>query len=123
MKIIIKGKRGFKVDPNLRSYAIEKIRKYEEFVREPAVCEVVFSDAGGPKGGQDKVVTITMTLPGEKNPIHVKQGTEDFIGSIDLVQERLEKILMKYKDHRLGSRFPKKYWVSKEANIEESQKE
>ena len=43
--------------------------------------------------------------------------TNDFKGSIDLVEERLEKALLKYKEQvKIGTRYPKKYH---EAELEE----
>ncbi len=114
MKIIIKGHKHLKIDPNLHSYIEERIRKYEPIVKEPAVCEVVLSDQRGPKGGEDKVVKVTLTLPDVKNPIFVSERTSDFFGSIDLAQERLEHQILKYKEKvKIGSRYPKKYWLAK----------
>lgn len=113
MKIIIKGNK-VKISPDLKSYIEEKILKYEPLVKEPATCEVVLSDEGGPKGGIDKVVKVILTLPDVKNPIFVCERTSDFFGSIDLVQERLEHQILKYKEQvKIGSRFPVKYWLSK----------
>lgn len=114
MQIIIKGHKQLKISDNLKLYIEEKIRKYEPMIKEPATCEVVLIDAGGPKGGVDKVIKITMTLPGMRNPIFVCERTSDFIGSIDLAQEKLEHQILKYKERvKIGSRFPAKYWLSK----------
>lgn len=114
MKIIIKGIGKLKVNQNLQGYIEEKIRKYENLVKEPAVCEVALQDLRGPKNGIDKAVTIRMTLPKVKNPIFVKEVTSDFFGSIDLAQERLEQKILKYKERKkIGMRFPAKYWLSK----------
>ena len=116
MKIIISGKQ-FKADENLRNYINERFLKLAKFVKEPATLEVVLSDEMGAKSGVDKLVTVTMTLPGLKNSIHIEEVTSDFKGSIDLVQERLEKHLLKYKEQvKIGTRFPKKYY---EAKLEE----
>ena len=113
MKLIIKG-RQFKVDDNLRTYIEEKVLKYQAFISEPAVCEVVLADMGGKKGGQDKEVRLTLTLPKEKKPLYFCQRTADFIGSIDLVQEKLEKFLLKYKEtKKIGTQFPTKYYQAK----------
>jgi len=114
MKIIIKGHKQLCIDDNLRSYIEEKIRKYEPQLKEPANCEVILEDIRGPKGGIDKVVKITLSLPGLKNPIFVCERTSDFIGSVDLAQERLEQQITKYKEQvKIGDRFPAKYWLSK----------
>jgi ribosomal subunit interface protein len=119
MKVIIKTLKGLKIDPNIKDYAQEKVLKYEPMVEEPAVCEIVFSDELGPKGGVDKSVHITMTLPGEKNPIHVEALATEFMGAMDLAQEKLEQEITRYKEQKkIGSRYPAKY---EQAKIEEEE--
>lgn len=113
MKIHIKGIK-VKISPDLRSYVLEKIKKYEPLIKEPATCQVILKDTRGPKGGLDKEVTISMTLPGIKKPLFVSQCSSDFFGSIDLVQERLEHQILKYKEQvKIGTRYPKKYFEAK----------
>ena len=115
MRIIVHGKQ-FKVDDNLRNYINERFLKFAKFVKEPATIEIVLSNFMGPKGN-DQAVYVTATLPGLKNPIHIEEVTNDFKGSIDLVEERLEKALLKYKEQvKIGTRYPKKYH---EAELEE----
>lgn len=82
---------------DLKSYAQEKILKFAPLVLEPAICDIVLTDEYGPKGGKDKSVHLTLTLPGEKNSIHLEVLTDDFFGSIDLIQEKLDRELEKYK--------------------------
>ena len=116
MKIIISGKQ-FQVDENLRSYINERFLKFTKFVQEPATIEVILSDEMGAKSGVDKSIKVTITLPELKNPIHIEEVTSDFKGSIDVIEERLEKHLLKYKEQvKIGDRFPKKYY---EAKLEE----
>lgn len=104
MRIIIKGK-NFKLNEDLKNYAFEKISKFTEIAEDPSICEVVLSDELGPKGGIDKSVHITLTLPGEKNAIHVEEMTSDFFGSLDLAQEKLEREIEKYKEKiKIGDR-------------------
>jgi len=51
------------------------------------------------------MVRITLTLPGEKNPLHVEAISSDFFGTIDLAQGKLEKEITKYKDKtKIGPR-------------------
>ncbi len=115
MRIIISGKQ-FKVDQNLKNYINERFLKFARYVKEPATLEIVLSNFMGPKGN-DQAVCVTAILPGVKNPIHIEEVTNDFKGSIDLVEERLEKHLLKYKEQiKIGTRYPKKYH---EAELEE----
>jgi len=104
MTISITGD-NVELNEDLKSYAEEKVLKFIDLIMEPAVCEIVLSNEFGPKGGEDKLVRINLALPGEKNPIHVEAQTDDFFGSIDLAQEKLEREIEKYKDKvKIGPR-------------------
>lgn len=104
MTINITGQ-NFELDENLKSYASEKVLKFVDMIEEPAICDIVLSDEFGPKGGEDKLVKITMTLPGEKNALHVEAQTDNFMASIDLVEEKLEREIIKYKEKiKIGDR-------------------
>lgn len=119
MKLIIKGRGKFKVPADLYSYIEDKILKYEKMLPAQALIEVQAADLFGSKGGKDKAICITAILPGEKNPFEIEQVTDDFFGSVDLAQERLEKHLLKYKEKtKEGSRYPQKYWVAKKEEEE-----
>ena len=114
MRIIIKKKGGLKIGKNLKSYIEDKVVKFESLVEEPAICEVtLFEKNKGAKRGIDKDVHILLTVPGIKKPLFSKCSTNDFFGSIDLAQAQVEEQLVKYKDKKIGSRFPIKYWASK----------
>ena len=118
MRIIIKGHSGFKVDENLYSYIQEKIQRLDKFVKEPAVCEVTFSQKEGPKRGLDKDVRINLTMADIKNPIHAQARTDEFLASIDIAYKKLEVEVQTFKEKNIGSRFPKKYY---EAKLEEKE--
>jgi len=93
---------------DLKGYAEEKVLKFAEIIGEPAICDIVLSDEFGPRGGEDKLVKITLALPGEKNPLHIEAQTDDFFGSVDLVQEKLEREIIKYKEKiKIGDRHTK----------------
>jgi len=117
MQVIIKGLHGFKVPDSLKDYAEEKIRKYEKMIEEPAICEIVFEDINGSQGGVDKKIHFNLELPNEKYTLHVEETTTDFMGSINLAQEKIEQEILRYKSQKkIGSRYPKKYY---DAKIEE----
>lgn len=107
MKLLIKG-RHFKLTSDLENYADEKFSKLEKLIKdEAAVIDVVLSDRGGSKGGNDKGVDVTAILPGEKNPFHITQNSPDFRASVDLAFERVEKHILRYKEKKLDtSRLP-----------------
>ena len=104
MTINISG-RNVEQNEDLKSYSQEKVLKFAAIVEEPAICDIVLSNEFGPKGGEDKLVRITLTLPNQKKPIHVEASTSDFFGTIDIVQEKLEREILKYKDKtKIGPR-------------------
>lgn len=104
MNINISG-HNVELSEDLKSYAEEKVLKYVDMILEPAVCDITLSNEFGPKGGEDKLVRITLTLPGEKNSLHVEAQTDDFFGSLDLAQEKLEREVEKYKEKiKIGPR-------------------
>jgi ribosomal subunit interface protein len=97
--------KNVELNEDLKSYVKEKVLKYEGQILEPAVCDILLSDEFGPRGGEDKLVRITMSLPNEKNTIHVEAQTSDFFGSIDLVEGKLAREIEKYKEiKKIGPR-------------------
>lgn len=103
--------RGVKLSPDLENYIQEKIvQKAGDLLDDPAAfLDVDVTDEFGPKGGRDKKVTLTLNLP-DKKVVHLEETTDDFFGSVNLLEERLENTLKKYKEKtRDISRFPKKY--------------
>ncbi len=104
MTIQITG-HNVELNDDLKSYTEEKVLKFVDLIEEPASCNIFLSNEFGPKGGEDKLVRLTLSLPGEKNPIHVEAQTDDFFGSIDLAQEKLEQQILKYKEQvKIGDR-------------------
>lgn len=102
MKILIHGK-NLKVPSVVEDYAREKVLKLKKFIKEPATVEVVFEDVrGGLKAGRDKMVHITVILPGEKQPIHVEELSDDFAVSIDAAEQHLRKVLERYHEKGRG---------------------
>lgn len=104
MTINITG-HNVELNDDLKNYAEEKVLKFVPELLEPAICDIVLSDEFGPKGGLDKLVRITLSLPEEKNALHVEAQTDDFFGSIDLAQEKLAREIEKYKEKiKIGPR-------------------
>lgn len=100
MRTIIKSRRHLEIPQDIKNYLQQKIAKFGKRLPQTAFIEVVLSDEFGPKGGQDKEVDLTLTLPGEKQPFHFKERTEDFSQSIDLIEEKLEREIVRYKEKR-----------------------
>lgn len=101
MKVFIRTKRHLKLSEDLEEYIKRKINKFKDRLPEVSTVDIVLSDEFGPKGGKDKEIDLTLTLPGKKHTIHLLERTEDFRQSIDLIQEKLKKQIDKYKKKNL----------------------
>jgi len=99
MRLIIKGKQ-FKVPQDLAEFAEQKIRKFEKRMPANAVIDLLFYDDRGPRGGLDKICEITLVLPGEKKPKYFSERSDSFRKSVNLIQEKLERELRKYKEKK-----------------------
>lgn len=100
MRLIIKGRKQFKVPADLADFVEDKVRRFENRIPENSIVELEFADTRGPKGGKDKVCDLTMVLPGEKNAIHFTERTENFRKSVEFIEEKLERALKRYKEKR-----------------------
>ena len=119
MRFVIKG-RGVELTEDIKSYAKEKLffKAQEYFDDSSCVMDVEIINERGSKGGVDKRVEVTLNLP-EKNVIHLSEQTDDIFGSINILEERLEEDLRRYKEKKIDqSRYPRKY---KAAEIIEEQ--
>jgi ribosomal subunit interface protein len=99
MRLIIKARKNLEIPENLRKYAEDKIKKFENRIPRFALVEIEFADTRGPKGGLDKVVHITADLfDSPEKIIHLTERTEDFRKSIDLIQEKFEREITQHKE-------------------------
>lgn len=122
MNIIIKGRKQYRVPEDLQLYIEEKFRKFEPMVKEPTTLEIMLADVRGPQKGLDKVVHLTAVLPGRKNPEQIEELATGFQEAVDLVHERFKKFLRRWKEKsKVGSRYPKKYYLTKEIEKEEGE--
>jgi ribosomal subunit interface protein len=98
---IITKVRHTELDQAIKDYAQRKIgEKCSQFLGDDpsVVCEIEFDDQYGGKGGQDKRVDVTVTLPHEHLPLHIEESDETFQAAIDIAVERLEKALVRHKE-------------------------
>jgi len=119
MNIIIKGRKQLKVEEDLQEYIETKFRKFEKMVKEPTTLEIMLADVRGPQKGMDKVVHLTASIPGMKNPEHIEELGTGFHEVVDLVFERFKKFMGRWKEKtKEGSRYPRKYYLAKEEEKE-----
>ncbi len=109
MKLIIKGRHRLNVPVELRRYIEEKVSRALKRRPEPLIVDVMLADIRGEKGGIDKVIHITVSLPGRKKPIFISEVATDFFEAVDLTESRLrhqlEKVWSKQSFFRSRSRF------------------
>jgi putative sigma-54 modulation protein len=89
MQLSIRGK-NIEVTDALRDYAEKKLGKLEKFVDHPLQAQVnIYVERGR------HIVEVTANLNGLL--LRGEEATHDMYASIDLVSEKLEKQIMKYK--------------------------
>lgn len=92
MKTIIKG-HNIDVPDDLKVYIEEKINNVAGDLKEPSVCEVMLTDNNGHRGGEDREVRVTCTLPHVKNPVFVSVKSDNWFKSVDLIEAKLKRAL------------------------------
>ncbi|HHT85190.1 MAG: ribosome hibernation-promoting factor, HPF/YfiA family [Bacillota bacterium] len=94
MEINIRGK-NIDVAPALRQYAEKRLSKLEKYSRhDPAVCQVTFSTVRGR-------YVVEVTIPLNSMIVRAEESGQDAFSSVDLVVEKLERQLEKYKTRLL----------------------
>ncbi|EKD56261.1 MAG: hypothetical protein ACD_58C00243G0002 [uncultured bacterium] len=117
MQIIIKGNKGFDVFEDNKQYIEDKFRKFEKRVKEPATLEFNFLHTHASKAGIDKRIHLTFIMPGMTKPEHLEELSEHFKETIDLLQKRFDKFLLRKREKKIdGARKPKKYLVADKLN-------
>lgn len=86
-----------------RQYLEKRFSKIEKLLPENSFIEVEFIDQYGERGGVDKKVEVDITIPGEKNPLHLENSAINWMTSIDILKDRLEENLLTRKDKIMES--------------------
>jgi len=101
MQIIVKGLKGFKIYPENQDYVLEKFCKYQKLVKEPAILEIAFEHTHGQRGSIDKKIHLNFTMPGMAKQEHIEELAEHFPESIDRLEKRFEKFILREKEKRV----------------------
>lgn len=104
MRTIVKV-RHTKVPPEVKTYATEKVNSkilsYLPQAGDEVICDIELDDQFGDKGGYDKRVEITLSLPHQHLPLRIEENDPTFYEAIDKAVDRLDRSLERYKDiHR-----------------------
>jgi ribosome-associated translation inhibitor RaiA len=109
MEIIVKGLKGFKVFKETEDYILKKFSKFEKIVTEPTIMEFTLNHTHSSRQTLDKVVHLTATMPGLKSPEHLEEIGTKFEESIDLLSDRFDKFVIRWKEKtKIGTRHPRK---------------
>jgi len=94
MKVIVKG-RNINITDALREYAIEKTSKMTKYFDQIMKIEIEFMVEKNPSISNPKMVEATVFTKGPV--IRAKESSTDMYASIDLVADKLERQVKKYK--------------------------
>ncbi len=93
MKVIVRGVHLSLTDAlknHVEEHLVKPLTRFYE--NEAAELDIQLLDNNGPKGGLDKECRVTAHFPGLSTQ-HVSEATEDLYKSIDLVRDRLKRII------------------------------
>lgn len=103
MQFVIKGK-NLQLTDALKEYAEKKltaITKYFDYIVE---VDVTLSVKDSKDVSRSRVCEVTVWAKSIGNPIHGRSASEDLYASIDLVAEKIERQVKKYKEKITGHR-------------------
>ncbi len=90
MEILVRGK-NIDVSPALKTYAEKKLSKIDKYLRQSALsCQATFSTER-----DNHVLEVTVTLNGYL--LRAEESARDAFSVVDLVMEKLEKQIEKYR--------------------------
>jgi len=98
MKIHIRGDHHLNVTPALKEYAEKKLRRLERYLEHPDTTEVTVTL----RVTRD-LHMVEVTLPVGQVLVRAEERSSDMYASLDLVSDKLEKQLTKYR-HRIGQK-------------------
>ena len=95
MRLLIKA-RKIQITPEEKEYLIKKLKKYKKQLPETAVADVEFRAELKSRHGRNRILNLTMDIPGYKI-IHLAKAATTFNQAIDLIQPKLRKQIEKYQ--------------------------
>ena len=104
MRLQIKG-RNLTVTPDIEEYALEKLGKLERFLSETTQIELELSVEKNRSIAENQVAEATIWTRG---PIlRARESSTDMRAAIDLMTDKLERQVKRYKDKRQRKRGPR----------------
>jgi putative sigma-54 modulation protein len=94
MQVTVTG-RNIELTPALKEYLIEKLQRAQKHFDHRLDCTALLSVAKNPSIAKSQKAEITIKVNG--NVIRGEESTENMYASIDLVADKIERQLRKYK--------------------------
>lgn len=94
MHVTVTG-RNIELTPSLKDYLIEKLKRAQKHFDQPLDATALLSVAKNPSIANNQTAEVTLKVNG--TVIRGEESTENMYASIDLVADKIERQLRKYK--------------------------
>lgn len=103
MQFVIKGK-NLQLTDALKEYAEKKLMTIKKYFDHIVEVDVTLSVKDSKDLSRSRVCEVTVWAKSIGNPIHGKSASEDLYASIDMVAEKIERQVKKFKEKITGRR-------------------
>ncbi|HAE37190.1 MAG TPA: ribosome-associated translation inhibitor RaiA, partial [Candidatus Riflebacteria bacterium] len=103
MQFVIKGK-NLQLTDALKDYAEKKLTTITKYFDHIVEVDVTLSVKDSKDLSRSRVCEVTVWAKSIGNPIHGKSASEDLYASIDMVAEKIERQVKKFKEKITGRR-------------------
>lgn len=103
MQFVIKGK-NLQLTDALKDYAEKKLTTITKYFDHIVEVDVTLSVKDSKDLSRSRVCEVTVWAKSIGNPIHGKAASEDLYASIDIVAEKIERQVKKFKEKITGRR-------------------
>ncbi len=103
MQFVIKGK-NLQLTDALKEYAEKKLSIIKKYFDHIVEVDVTLSVKDSKDTSRSRVCEVTVWAKSVGNPIHGKSASEDLYASIDMVVEKIERQVKKFKEKITGRR-------------------
>ncbi|MEW6709866.1 MAG: ribosome-associated translation inhibitor RaiA [Candidatus Riflebacteria bacterium] len=103
MQFVIKGK-NLQLTQALKEYAEKKLASIKKYFDHIIEVDVTLSVKDSKDQSKSRVCEVTVWAKSIGTPIHGKQASEDLYASIDMVAEKIERQLKRFKEKKTDRR-------------------
>ncbi len=103
MQFVIKGK-NLQLTQALKDYAEKKLASIKKYFDHIIEVDVTLSVKDSKDISKSKICEVTVWAKSIGTPIHGKKASEDLYASIDMVSEKIERQVKKFKEKKTSHR-------------------